>query len=501
MNLKQVVVSVMAIIAATIGWADTVVFPTTGKDLANPTDWERTAIPGTADVIQLGSSSADQTVTASADVEFGGISVLAQSHNVIFDMRESVSQGAPRKIKMNGNAQIGNSGSAPYYTKYFLRGGYWDFGANSVGIGTASYYKTPQGSKLTIDGGAVVVCNMLIGGYQFDEDKPGLVTVTGEGTVVTTKYLYVSTPSGRYNQMVISDGAKVFLSGATANGVFSIDGKAARNNRLIVTNGAQIVHLSGTKTCYHGQKGGANELFVEADSLVNLSGASAYYLGHSDGQDANTFNDNRIMVRGENAELKLPGVYQGNASGVAAREGNCNSVVSVCDGGKLAGAKWYLNGHDNGFIISNGTVQLTSGGIQCKTSTNCYVRMQGAHPSFVTTATGTSEYKDSFRFIFDLPAEGYDGTVDWPIDSTATTSFDATVSVEVNGCAEVLDDMKAKDESKRIFNLARFANNCITAEHLARWNATLPDYAKLSFADNKLTLTVKNKRGLILLFK
>lgn len=476
--------------------ADTKTFPSTGSDIASAEDWGGT-LPGTTDQISIGGNG-QKTVTALEDVEFGGLLIgSANGQEVIFDMRPSVSGGSPRRIRMNGIAHCGSNWNAHYW----LRGGFWDFGDNSVGIVRNGTYNGLSNCSATIDGGAVVVCGSLVGHWRTTNNW---VNVEGEGTIVTTKVVRVSPYNGIDNGFRFSNGAKVVLSGAGSRLVISDgDSGASYRNSLLVSGGASVEQTDAGGTHYLGSAGSRNKLSVEGGSEVSLKGL--LYFGHNEGSKANTATNNRIYVTGANSRLSTSAIYCGKASGVEASAGNSDNVACVTDGGTLSsGDRWYLYGHDNGIVVSNGTVTLANGGIMCQTSTNCFLRLQGAHPSFVSkTANSTSLYKHGFTIRFDLPEDGYDGSVAWPFVSENYASVDSSFRIEIEGVEGMSRRLRRQGIERETVNLAHFSRGVtgITDAMLAEWNAALPQLASLSYANNKLTLTVKANAPTVMTFR
>ena len=484
--------------------ADTVTFPSSGRDIASAEDWGGT-LPGTGDLLKFTSTA---TVTASNDVEFAGLYVGAEGKTIVFDMRDAVSGGSPRRIKMNGPAYIpANAWNA----KYTLRGGFWDFGNSAVGTSIDNNFSTANsGTSATIDSGAVVLCGSLVGQYGRGSNptRVASVYVDGEGTVVTAATMKVAQYNGVNNVFEIRNGAKVVLTG-TGNKFLSIGGDAATDsdsngNLLRVSSGASVVrNASATTPFFHiGSAGSNNRLSVESGGTVKL--AAQLYFGHADGASGNKRVSNRIDVTGMNSLLSIGATYCGNASGVAASAGSSNNVASVTDGGTLSGGRWYLDGHDNGIVVSNGTVTLSDGGFICQTSTNCYLRLQGACPSFVSKTAGTqSKYLNGFTIRFDLPEDGYDGSVAWPFVSENYVSVDSSFRIEIEGVERMAKRMRRQGIDRRTVNLAKFSNGAtgITDAMLAEWNAALPQLASLSYANNKLTLTVKANAPTVMTFR
>ena len=502
LNCKFGVVTAAATITFA-GIAEIVEFPSAGGDIASALDWGRETLPGIYDPAKF---TATQTVTAGNDVEFGGLYIAGESKTVTFDMRDSVSGGSPRKIKMNGNACVYNGSNGNiWFAIYILRGGFWDFGSYSVGINSKDRFDGPTGCSLTIDGGAVLVCGQLLGAAT-QAGRTANIRVDGEGTVVTSGSFRVSNYNGYQNTATVANGAKIVLTG-TGEDVLAIDYGNGGGNSLIVTNGAGVIKQSGNKKITIGRQGSDNRMAVESGSSVQIHGS--VYFGHADSSNANASMGNRIVVRGTDSSMSVTEgtMYHGNANGVVALAGNSNNVVSVLNGGTVSCGRWHFYGHDNGIVISNATMSL-SGGIKCETSQNCYLRLQGAHPSFASTASASDlfQFKDGFKFYYDIPVDGYDGTVEWPFVASGVASLDDSVAVEVSGAEGALARMKAEGVYKKTIRLARFAagfegGGGISDAMLANWNVALPDGATLCLDETDLILELKIKKGFVISFR
>lgn len=471
--------------------AATVTFPSTGRDIASAEDWGGT-LPGTSDLLKFTTSA---TVTASNDVEFAGFFVGSEGKTVTFDMRDSVSGGSPRRIKMNGNAYISEN---TWNAKYVLRGGFWDFSGKSVCTGLSNDYSGNNGTSAQIDGGAVVICDSLAGRIGGETTKNS-VSVTGEGTIVTAKTVKVAQYTGKNNRFAFTDGAKVVLAG-TGSALSLSDGdtdhKTSNGNSLRIAGGASLEQPTAGGTHTVGNAGKNNTLSVEDGGSVFLKGG--LNLAYSDDSRANSSSGNRISVSGAGSRFVIQGeilLGGGNASNA-----NSNNVVSVSDGAVFTNAAFRLRGHDNGIVISNATMRTTSGGIEYRDgATNCFVRLQGTSPRLVISGSTTPcTFSGSFRFEYDIPAEGYSST---PVTLNQWASMAENTEFVVDGILELFDSMRKRGVKKVSYALLKAnggLNAAPTAAMLARWNARLPEGATLSYANNTLTLTVKLQQGIIL---
>ena len=478
--------------------AATVTFPSTGYDLASAEDWGGT-MPGTGDLLKFTTSA---TVTASNDVEFAGLYVGAEDKTIVFDMRDAVSGGSPRRIKMNGNAYILEN---TWKAKYVLRGGFWDFSGKSVCAGLDNDYSGNNGTSATIDGGAVVICDSLAGRIG-QTSSMNYVSVIGQGTVVTAKTVKVAQYTGKNNRFAFTDGAKVVLAGtgsALSLSAGDTEHMTSNGNSLRIADGALLEQPTAGGTHTVGNAGKNNTLSVEDGGSVFLKGNLT--LAYSDDGRAISSSGNRISVSGAGSRFVSTGeilLGRGNASSA-----NSNNVISVSDGAVFTNAAFRLRGHDNGIVISNATMRTTAGGIECidasaGTATNCFVRLQGRRPQLVLAGTNPNcNFRGSFRFEYDIPEEGYE-TV--PVTLNEWARMAENTEFVVNGILELFDSMRKRGVKKVSYALLK-ANGGLntnptapTAAMLERWNAQLPAGASLSYANNTLTLTVKLQQGIIL---
>jgi len=464
----------------------TVVFPSAGRDIASADDWGGT-LPGASDVLRFNTGA---TVTASNNVEFGGFFVGAQSTTVVLDMRDEVSGGSPRHVKMNGAAYIPEN---TWNAKYVLRGGLWDFGGNSVCTGLSGDYSGNTGTSAQIDGGAVVLCGSLAGRIGA-AGTANSVSVIGLGTIVTAKTVEVAQFSGRNNRFAFSDGAKVVLAGsgsALSLSSGNITSKDSSGNSLRVAGGAALVQPEAGGTHTVGNAGKNNVLSVEDGGYVSLNGNLHFaYAGDS---RASNSSGNRISVSGAGSSLSVGQVFFGIGGATSA---NSNNVVSVSDGAVLTNAYTFIRGHDNGFVISNATMWTTHGGIECRDdeygkAANCFVKLQGKKPRLVVNGSeGECHFRGSFRFEYDIPEDGYE-TV--PVTLNEWARMAENTEFIVNGIPQLQVSMRQRGVRKASYTLFR-ANNDMEAgptdAMLERWNARLTVGATLSYASRALKLDV-----------
>ena len=489
-----------------LGMAATdVVFPFVSEsdvgDLASPASWGTETLPDNTSRVKIGYANKTQIATASADIDFAGVLVRQQKTNVILDMRDETTGGHPRKINMRGGLsfiKLDNSTAWNNANSHItLRGGEWNWNDNPI-YTYVDGYNWSRYSGITISDGAVVYgVSRLQGGYA---NSCNTNIVTGVGTVVTTAALRVSFENGKNNMIDIADGATCVVTGtdgATLKVDVRGDADYSSNNVLRVTGGATLIK-EGTGINHIGNKGADNRLYVLDGATAQIGGAC--YVGHYDGASGNTADRSKIVAAGTDTVLRMGAAYLGNGDGTA---GSTDCTIESRDGASLRYSVVYLNGHDNGFVVSNGTLTATGDGLKVSGGTNHFVRIQGRTPSFVVehSSTASAIVKNGFSFVYDLPAEGY--ADDWvPVNMGLSVSTDNTTEFVVNGVPEMMEYMRANGIRKRTLTLFKSDYAvAFTPDMVARWNARLPEGAKLSMSGSVVTLEVKVKFGVILVVR
>lgn len=442
---------------------------------------------------QIGTANKSQTVTAYGDISFAGFLMTGLGATVIFDMRDSVTQASPRKINVTGSFSADANAKDKMQT--WIRGGDWDFNNNDLNFGSAGYANR-NGPNLKISDGAVL---HGLKSFSLPYGNPSYSTfeITGEGTVVTAKQVKVDYSSSDQSRMIVADSAEVVVNNPSpANGDFRISNNG-KNCGLIVTNGASFINLSG-KTQYLGDKGSGNYLQALDGGKVDVK-SGVFYIGYSDNSNATTANDTLVRSAGTGSEVLLGTVYFGKGT---AADGNHGCVMRAEEGGLVLLEKAYVSGHDNGFVVSNGTFETCGSGIIIQSNaSNCFLRVSGASPKVVFGFAQNMNYalQCGFKFIVDLPAEGYvDATVPL-IDSNMYGTFDSSVDFIFTGIEEMQENMRQNKIRKRTITVFdSYSQSGITSEMVKRWNNYLPEDSHLTWDGGKLILEVRVRFGLML---
>lgn len=490
--------------------AEDVTFTTDNGDLAS---WGGTS----GDRLRF-ASSGSITATASANKTFNGLFMDNSNQTVTLDMREAVSGGAPRVITLDDHVYFNDAKKTQTLN---IKGGRWNlasgknlFFRGSTAGGGMSYANTGTSDRFNVNitDGAVMNMNGLFVGYG-PNSRSGIY-VAGEGTVITTVALRVGNINACHDKIVISNGAEVVVTSTKSDNPshflvgYTSTVNGSRNCSLTVTGaGSRLIKPNGGL-------GGIGHEYSRECSLSVTDGATAEISGTL--QLAGTLtqatygSNNVITVSGNGSSLALETLYLGFS--VSNKNiHNHDNALKVLDGGVVTGDLLYTGGNGNGVVVSNATARFTKGGMrendnQNYLGTNFYVRLQGAAPSFTTDNTARAGARNvlykSFRFIYDLPADGY-ANGHTPVQFLWESVTDGSLEVEVNGIEAVLQSMEQREEYRRSMVLLSApggwtTGHGITSAMVERWNSRLPEGGKLFYANNALTLVVKRKAGIII---
>ena len=494
---RAVLVAAVAVFAAVAAHGIDVTFSKENGDLALPADWGMESLPDSTNRIAFAASGSAMTATASADISYAGIIMKKSNQTVTLDMRDSVSGASPRHVNLTGSVTFGDY----HHQTLNIKGGVWDTGNSIITTFGGSYNNSRRYATVNITDGALVRTAGLRGDYSADSHS--LFHIAGEGTVVTSGYISVPFIDAKYDCAEIVDGAKVIITNNTNGGV-EIGRRDSYYCGLTISGaGSRLQKIRGGTT-YLGAKRSHNFLRVENGGEF-LQGSGLFYFAHSDGDDANNATNNSITVSGPGSRFVFGAMYFGRGGASAL---NSHNEMQVFDGGVVTGSIVYAYGHDNGLVVSNASMVLSGGnGIVCQEScTNLYLRMQGDRPSFTipTGGGGNFEFINSFKFIYDLPPDGY--PENWiPVNLVKWGRSDDTTEVVVNGIEAVRRRMSARRISRQSFNLLKttggIGGSGFTSAMLARWNSYLPEGASLSLKGGILTLTVENQIGTMIIVK
>ena len=284
--------------------AHAVDFPSAGGNLADPDDWGG-SLPSTSDDIVINQSG---TYTATADIEFGSLTVAAQG--VTFDFDSS------------GNHRLRLSGSdssfllsAPTDSLTSFLGGIWDFGGRSQYLANTD---NVSGKDILFDGCCWTNLTRL--------------TVSGAAKAHST-------------ELLMRDGAAVFTQALRV-------GEKSSKNILRITDGSSVI-VDGTSTCVYmdigdvdkGEDASQNAIYVEGTGSVLDVSAGKTMLGFK--------NRSGLLSVTDGATASFKDLTIGNS---IAASNNCLFVgngASVTVGGTLA-----AQGIGCSLVVSNATLTL-----------------------------------------------------------------------------------------------------------------------------------------------
>ena len=481
-------------------------FPNTdgNGDLASAASWGLAAVPDSSTRVVFTEAT---TATASADISFAGIYHNGEQKTVTLDMSDAATGAnpGPRKINLTGSIQMG----VKWYETLKIQGGAWNLNNKHIRIWDGSNYSIPMWPSITISGGACVTnVNTLQGAY--GPQSRATIVISGEGTVVTAAVMKVAGYNAGTNVVRVANGAELVVTG-TANENFHIAPGNSFNCGLIVTNGARFVKTASAASAigYLNGTGKRNYIRVLDGATAKINGL--FYAGYG----STSASDNTILVSGTNSTLAansaltMGDIYLGFMNSSDRTKFSTRNTIQVSDGATFSANNVTLYGSENGIVVSNALADVKGGnGLQCNAlGTNCYVRLQGSTPRFrmsAQTGSGNFALANSFKFIYDLPPEGYAaGFVPVQIQRWGTT--DGTTELVFNGVAEMQSSMRARHVRKASYTVLRFAGGVsgTGAALLAKWNAALPDGAKLT-ADGSyqtFTLTIHAKDATVMIVR
>ncbi|MBP5544293.1 MAG: hypothetical protein ILM98_09470 [Kiritimatiellae bacterium] len=483
-------------------------FPNTdgNGDLASAASWGLEAVPDASTRVVFTKA---MTATASEDISFAGIYHNGEQKTVTLDMRDAATGAnpGPRMINLTDSIQMGTK----WYETLKIQGGTWNLNNKHIRIWNGSNYDIPVGPAITISGGACVTSvNTLQGAY--GPQSRATIVISGEGTVVTAAVLKVAGYNAGTNVVRVANGAELVVTG-TANENFHIGPGNSFDCGLIVTNGARFVKTSSADNAigYISGTGKRNYIRVLDGATAQIKGL--FFLGYGN----TSTSGNTILASGTNATLganstlTMDQIYIGHMNSSDQTKFNSGNTIQALDGATFLADNVTLYGSGNGIVVSNALADLKgANGMQCSAlSTNCYVRLQGSTPRFrmsAQTGSGNFALANSFKFIYDLPPEGYAaGFVPVQIQRWGTT--DGMTELVFNGIAEMQTSMRARNVRKASYTVLNFRGGVsgTGAALLAKWNAALPEGAKLtadgSYQAFTLNVEVDLKRATTIVFR
>lgn len=487
-------------------------------DLASAADWGGTK-PASTDRLRFAADSAI-TATASSDITFAGILMDKSNQTITLDMRPEVSGGSPRTITLTKHVYFA---SAPVHQALNIRGGRWDItGKNLFMRGSTDDYdwnnwESGDYFKVSISDGAVMTLNGLLSGY--GPNSHSQIFIAGEGTVVTAAAFRVGNINACYDDAEVSGGAELVVTGSADTsftlGRCNYDGGSHHCGLTVTGAGSKFIKPNGGEVFVSHMWSHDCFLYVLNGATVDIPKKGdthgTIYLAGTTPESAQYGHNNMIRVAGAGSSFGFDVMYLGITSGNKHNHGN---KMEALDGAAINGNLIYTSGNGNGVVVSNATVNLVGGGIKDhhdndKVGTNFFVRLQGPAPKFITNnATGDGGRNilhKSFKFIYDLPADGYASDFK-PVQFLSESATDKSLEIEVNGIEAVLESMKARNVFRQSMVLMSAsggwsANEGVTSDMVARWNSKLPEGAALAYANNVLTLKLKRKAGIVLVVR
>lgn len=504
--VRTAVALCFTILATPAAFAADVTFPNTdgNGDLASAASWGLEAVPDASTRVVFTKA---MTATASEDISFAGIYHNGEQKTVTLDMCDAATGAnpGPRKINLTGSIQMGTK----WYETLKIQGGTWNLNNKHIRIWDGNNYNVPVGPAITVSGGACVTnVNTLQGAY--GPWSRSTIVISGEGTVVTAAVLKVAGYNAGTNVVRVANGAELVVTG-TANENFHIGPGNSFDCGLIVTNGARFVKTSSADNAigYISETGKRNYIRVLDGATAQIKGL--FFLGYGN----TSTSGNTILASGTNATLganstlTIDQIYIGHMNPSDRTKFNSGNTIQALDGATFQADNVTLYGSGNGIVVSNALADLKgANGMQCSAlSTNCYVRLQGSTPRFrmsAQTGSGNFALANSFKFIYDLPPEGYAaGFVPVQIQRWGTT--DGMTELVFNGIAEMQTSMRARNVRKASYTVLNFRGGVsgTGAALLAKWNAALPEGAKLT-ADGSyqaFTLTIDAKDATVMIVR
>lgn len=476
------------------GTAADIAFPNAdgSGDLMSATAWGG-SIP-TTDRPKI---SAAGSYTCSQDGTLPGLS-FGFSNN----QTATVTLDADRKIDMTGKLYLGS-----YKTIEFI-GGTWDFGERA-GIEWGDYGVV---KKVSVIQDSCVITNLTTFMPSYNATELVSWRLTNRSVLHTQGNFKPDYFGNGIYSVRIEDG-----SSAYAGGILEM-GRRNNNNRAAVN---QSVVVDGADSTFTFGRAGESSLvgdmlsgaFVEARNGGKVTGKGKIIIGRGNADATAPTTNNVMRAIGSGSSMSLTEVHLGEHAN------SSSNRIEALDGGQvdISWVSWYGDG--NGLVCSNGVVNIHQSA-QYTGNGNSFVRVQGDRPLVKLSdadATQTA-FKKGFRFIFDLPANGYqyDSPTDCPIKSLFKNAWDdGTATFEINGLNAYMKRMRAQGVRTERIRLAYFDTNAydgpLTATRLAAANALLPEGVTLSSPGREasasdgigrsLYLEVTAKLGLVVIFR
>lgn len=356
-------------------------------DLADGASWPGGVIPADA-VIENGA-----TYTASSNLTFNTFVINGDSS--VFDMRESASGGANRRIAVTKPSLSGDKyengdsfylGAGASGTVQTFRGGIWDFNGAHFGLSAGKVTGAlgdALGAQIILENGCVVtnVATLAIG-PKVANPNGSTLTVRGSGTMLHLKKgagydgsnFNISYPTvGSKGKLEILDGAGFYSAVPCYADDYSSGSPNDSECRFVASGEGTRATFTGL---YLGWGYNYNTRFLFDDHAKGFF-SGAFCVGYGSNYSKGT---NAVFTISGGAEVvSLGKVELGLTSSKSVGEHSCDNRIEVLDGGLLiasnsvvisCGSAAYSKAqygigdatHDNGIIVSNATLRLAGAG-------------------------------------------------------------------------------------------------------------------------------------------
>lgn len=338
-------------------------FPSAGGDLADPAAWG-SPLPGTSDGVVINQSG---IYTATADIEFGALTVAVQGVTFDFD-----SSGNHRLRLSGGDSSFQLSAPTDSHTSFL--GGIWDFGGGSQYLANTD---NVSGKDILFDGCCWTnLTRLTVSGAAKAHSTELLMR---DGAAVFTQALRVGDKSSK-NILRITDGSSVIVDG-TSTCVHMDNGDGASQNAIYVEDAGSVLDVSAGKTMLG---------FKNASGLLSVTdGASASFKDLTIGNNASASNN--CLFVGNGASVTVSGILA--AQGIGCSLVVSNATLTLPDAARIGGGAGYSNftfraiGANTAFPLkfandqdvfcdaSQGNVVALEQGIQCRVGVSprlCY---------------------------------------------------------------------------------------------------------------------------------
>ena len=505
-KMKKILAAVMVCSAFLRGSATEFLFPNADSsgDIASDAAWNN-AMPDMADADTTVKITPDSTTryTASTNMTLSALLVAGGSNwgKATFDLTPPPGV-EPVKVTMAGDITVNSKRNVEFI------GGVWDFGSvHKIKPGYQNY-----GDRDFVLSGGAVWTNVAGSCFTYNYNPANCSNsrlFAREGSKLNftaTDHFYINEYGTCSNIVIAAESGSLISFAAT---VTLGRGSAQSTHQKLLCSGADSrIVVEGRFNV--GLDGSKNNLIEASDGGVMRFKAGTPYFTYSDGDGGLPATGNVVRAVGEGSKIVFGPMYFGKSKTTSDGNGNitnwvgsCGNTVEAIAGGLVSNQLYYVRGTGNGFVVSNGVIATTGRGIICESGcTNAFVRFQGDSPRFIqyTPKTGDFVLNSGFRFIYDLPPDGYaEGVV--PMTTYYWGRIAADTKLEINGIEEVKRRMRRQNVSRREFVLWDFKVGCssITSAMVAGWQAQLPDDAVLS-GTSRLKLTIRVQTGTLMLF-